>query len=565
MRHTLAALFVLATVSTFAFAAEEAKAPIFPEMQQVWNTPAAPPPKPHPDKSVEAAFRKAELHGRQTGEQFFRCRKFVEGWLKQADKTTGLIPRNLTNRRDFWNAQDSAADNYPFMVLTAALTDRDLFNGRMLDMLRTETKLTCRVDRLPDTWSFSKQAFASDTPQIRSILFGASEYVKDGLLPLTEWLGASPWRDRMMGIIDDIWKHAQVDTPFGKIPSSNVELNGEMLQVLSRVYWMTGDKKYLQWAIRLGDYYFLSKDRGRHPTRNFGTLRLSDHGCEIVSGLSELYVAVHFAEPAKKKVYHDPIHEMFDRILEVGTNAHGMMYGSMNPKTGKHSRGLCDTWGYNYNGIYAVYMVDQTPAYRAAVRKVLSNLNRHYKDHPWRGADSYADSIEGAICLVNREPIATVEAWLDSEIKDMWRPQRPDGVVEGWHGDGNSARTSIMYALFKTQGMHLRPWRKDVRIGAVKHAKDKKLYISLVANKPWSGKLIFDRPRHKIHMKLPIDYPRINQFPEWFAPGEKTRWTISPIAADAPKSFTGKQLHAGIAIELKGGAEMRLIVSPSGN
>ena len=47
---------------------------------------------------VEAAFRQAELHGRQANEQFKRCRRFVEGWLNHADPLTGLIPRNPPNR-----------------------------------------------------------------------------------------------------------------------------------------------------------------------------------------------------------------------------------------------------------------------------------------------------------------------------------------------------------------------------------------------------------------------------------------------------------------------------------
>ncbi len=529
------------------------RGPAFPEMQKVWST-AAVPAKPNADKAIEAAFVKAEINARQANEQFFRCRKFVDGWLATADEKTGLISRNLGRHRDIWNAKDSAADNYPYMVLTAALTDRKLFDGRMLDMLRTETKLTCRIGRLPDTWSFSKQAFASDKPNLDSIIFGGSEYVKDGLLPLTEWLGKSPWSERMIGILDDIFANAKIDTPYGKIPSKNIEVNGEMLQSLSRVYWMTSDKKYLEWAIRLGDYYLLGD---QHPTKNLTSLRLRDHGCEITDGLAELYVTVSVARPEKAKAYRKPIHEMFDRILEVGANQHGMMYDTINPKTGSHSKGLCDTWGYNYNGIYAVYMVDKTPAYRAAVRKVLSNLNPHYKEHRWRGADSYADSIEGAICLFNRERVDTVEDWLDSEIKDMWRPQRPDGVVEGWHGDGNSARTSIMYALFKTQGTHVRPWRKDVRIGAVTLGADKKLYISLIADEDWSGRILFDRARHKVQMHLPIDYTRINQFPEWFAPATKSSWTVSPGG-----SFSGRQLHDGMNIKLKGGIETRLIVSP---
>jgi len=528
----------------------------FPEMRKVWDTPAPPPQKPHPDKSVEAAFRTAEEHGRQANEQFFRCRKFVDGWLNHADKKTGLIPRNLGRHRDTWNAQDSAADNYPFMVLTAALTDRKLFDGRMLDMLRTETKLTSRIDRLPDTWSFSKQAFASPKANLGSILFGSSEYVKDGLLPLTEWLGRSPWRERMLGIVDDIWKHAPVDTPGGKIPSTNVELNGEMLQALSRIYWMTGDKKYLEWAIRLGDYYLLGEN---HPTKNFRSLRLSDHGCEIVSGLSELYAAVHFANPAKKKAYHDPIHTMFDRILEVARDPHGMLYNTINPQSGKPtSRRICDTWGYNYNGIYTVYLLDGTEAYRQAVRKALGNLKEHVIDHNWGSADGFADSVESGVNLYNREPIASAADWLDSETRDMWSKQRSDGVIEGWHGDGNVARTSIMYALWKTQGLTVRPWRADVRFGAVRIGDT--LHVSLIAEKAWSGKLVFDHARHKVQMHLPLDYPRINQFPEWFTVSADRQYSVRKTAADSERKLTGKQLHAGLALELKAGKEIRLTV-----
>ena len=87
------------------------------------------------------------------------------------------------------------------------------------------------------------------------IIFDNSEYVKDGLMPLTEWLGLSPWSERMSGIIDDIWKHAAVETPAGKIPSTNAEVNGEMMQLTSRYFWMTGQRKYLDDAIRIADWY----------------------------------------------------------------------------------------------------------------------------------------------------------------------------------------------------------------------------------------------------------------------------------------------------------------------
>jgi hypothetical protein len=43
--------------------------------------------------------------------------------------------------------------------------------------------------------------------------------------------------------------------------------------------------------------------------------------------------------------------------------------------------------------------------------------------------------------------------------------------VEGGHGDGNFARTTIMYCLWKTQGVTIQPWRDDVILGAVRTGK----------------------------------------------------------------------------------------------
>ena len=72
-----------------------------------------------------------------------------------------------------------------------------------------------------------------------NIIFGASEYIKDGLMPLNEFIGPSPWQERMIDILDDLYIHISdfdsLDKYFTK--SSYVEeINGEMLQTLSRVY-----------------------------------------------------------------------------------------------------------------------------------------------------------------------------------------------------------------------------------------------------------------------------------------------------------------------------------------
>jgi hypothetical protein len=320
---------------------------------------------------------------------------------------------------------------------------------------------------------------------------------------------------------------------------------------------MTGDKKYLEWATRLGNYYLLN---GHHPTKNESSLRLRDHGCEIVSGLCELYATVNFTNPALRTVYRQPIHEMLDRILEVGTNEHGLFYNSINPKTGNHDKGLTDTWGYNLNGFYTVYLIDKKEAYRQAVLKALYNLNDHYSRtmYKWGGSDDYADSIESAINLYNREPIESTAKWMDSEIKVMWDIQKADGIIEGWHGDGNFARTTIMYCLWKTKGLTTRPWRDDIVFGAVQD--DETLIISISASRSWEGKLLFDTPRHQTVMKMPLDWPRINQFPEWFTLKSQKDYMVHDLTSNSKSSYTGKELIEGINISLSPGLERRLLI-----
>ena len=508
-------------------------------------------------KPVPDHYDTALLNGQLASEGFRRCHRYVDGWLKLADPATGLLPRNRKDR--YWNAKDAAADNYPFMVLTTFFTDRAMFEGRMKDMLRTETRLTSRIGSLPDTYDFARKGFPAGPPNLPDILFGASEYIKDGLLPLTEWLGPSPWSERMIAILDDMWQHAPVDTPSGRIVSTDVEVNGEMLQVLSRVYWLTGDRKYLEWALRLGDYYLLGQ---HHPTRDQQMLRLRDHGCEIVSGLCELYATVHFAMPDKQQEYSGPVHEMLDRILAVGRNQDGLFYNCINPISGTPvDKGIADTWGYTYNGVYTVYQIDGTKAYQEATRQALSRISR-YPGYRWEGSssDGYADSIESALNLYNREPVADAARWLDTEIKVMWGKQKSDGVIEGWHGDGNFARTTIMYCLWKTQGVYAQPWREDLRIGAVR--EDDILFVTLTADKDWEGKLYFDTPRHQTQMRLPVDWPRINQFPEWFTVDARKGYPLEDVLTGTSETLDGTRLRDGIPQSCKAGSVVELRIGP---
>jgi hypothetical protein len=506
-------------------------------------------------------FDAARGNGAAAAEALERCDRFVRGWLALADPVSGLIPRNTTDLA--WVPKDSAADNYPFMVLTTALTDRRLFETRMLEMLRAEERLSSRVGRLRDEFDFATRSFRHPQPDTERLMFGTAEYIKDGLLPLTEYLGPSPWSEQMILMLDDMWARAGVQTPFGDITSTNLEVQGDQLQSLVRVYWITGDRQYLDWAIRLGDLYLLGD---RHPTRHLRELRLRDHGCEIVGGLVELYATLHFVDPAKKQQYREPVHAMLDRILEVGRNEHGLFFDAIDPVAGKPTAaGISDNWGYTLNAHYTVHLLDDVPAYRDAVRQALSHLNEHYRNYQWENgtadlADGHADAIESALNLYNREPVASAAEWIDDDVRVLWSKQQPSGVIEGWHGDGNFARTSIMYALWKSQGLTAHPWRRDLQVGAVRQGDS--LYVTLRADEPWTGTLRFDVPRHRVHMKLPIDYPRINQFPEWFTVEADSGYAVQSFDPLESQEHTGASLARGLAISVPAGGERRLVITP---
>ena len=496
----------------------------------------------------EKEFAKALLIGSQAHEGFNRCLDFVYGWLNHTDSISGLIPENLTHGMDIWNAHNAAADNYSFMVLTSYILDRPLYEGRMREMLRAEKGLTARIKSLPDSYSFSRQDFQFELTDTARIIFGASEYIKDGLIPLMEYCGPSPWNDRLMEMITDLSGVIEVvDKNLFNNPTTADEVNGEMLQALSRIYWMTGEEKFMDWAVRIGDSYLLT-DRNPLYSQRF---RLRDHGCEILGGLSELYFLLHFIRPDKKTEYREPLVRLMDRILVIGRNEDGMFYNEINPEMSSViDSTLVDNWGYLYNAYYTLYLLDGLDRYRKTIVESMQLLSKKYRNYPWEGTsqDGYADAIESAINLYNREPQKEVAEWIDSEIRVMWQKQQPDGIIEGWHGDGNFARTTLMYCLWKTQGVTLKPWTPGLEIGGFQG--NDTLYLSLRSTTKWSGRITFDFPRHQKYLHLPIDYPRINQFPEWYTVNEGSIYRVQINPGNRSMEYQGSTLRNGLELKL---------------
>lgn len=506
-------------------------------------------------------FAEAAENGNLANESYVRSLNFVKAWMDHRDSISGLIPTNLSGKKDLWEPFNSAADNYSFMVLTSYLLDQDLYNGTMLDMLHSEQKLTSRIKSLPDVFRFSTQSFDTPEPDTTWIIFGTSEYIKDGLIPLAEYIGPSPWTNRMMEMLEDLSGYYSVFKNIDKVGTYKAvseEVNGSMLQALTRIYWMTGDKKYLDWAIRIGDYYLVEN----RDLSKIEYLRLRDHGCEIIGGLSELYITLNFVNPEKKNQYKDRYHKVLDRVLETGRNKDGLFYNAVNTLSGEVvDSGIVDNWGYIFDAYYSVYMIDKKENYREAFLNAAKNLNINYRNYAWEGKshDGYADAIESGINLYNRESIPELESWIDSEMKVMWGMQKSDGLIGSGHPDGNFARTAIMYGLWKTQGIHCAPWREDVKFGS--EFKDEKLFISVSAEKAWQGKIKFDYKRHKVILHLPVDYPRINQFPEWFTVNDSEEYKLYFPGEKSARQVSGRELKEGIDLDLNAGENCLIVAS----
>ena len=505
-------------------------------------------------EAFDRAARAAPIAGYALGK--------VHRWLDEVALASVDPETKLLKMRGAWNYHNTAADCYPFLCWAAHVTDRRVLDGPLRDVLHAEIALCNHLDRIPAPYDFDNKAKVAEYP-IDRLMFGASEYVKDGLIAIVEVTGKDEWFERLVAIEEDLWKHAQIDTPYGKIPSSSepvrgVEIDGEQLQALCRLYTMTGERKFLTWAERLGDYY-LKRD-------GFVPPHLRDHGCEIVGGLGLLVGVESEANPDKLQEYLPPMKKMLDEILARGTNPDGFMVNAIQGAPSRFEPGsLSDGWGYNYVAYLCYDMASGEPYYRRRIDETLRNLAKPvYMEGgvAGTGGDSLADSAEGAMYLLNRYPVPEGLAWLDRWMEaGLIRSDVPLDRARLWGAnkwESNCVRTVIMHALMHTRGLIARPWRDDLILGASQAGG--RLAVVIRAEKPWSGRIVFDVPRHRHYLGFQQDWPRMNTLPEWFTVEPDGTYTVRNLTTGAETTCSGEHLHDGLPLELEPGVETRLLV-----
>jgi len=516
------------------------------------------------DPSHEKALARAERSAAIAGYSLSKVHRWLhERCLPAIDPKTHLYLAQRPGGRygsmaDEWNYRDTAADCYPFAVWAAYFVDRQVLEGPMRQILEAEQRLCNRLDRLPVTYDVAR---GEQVPMpLDAVVFGASEYAKDGLTPIVELTGKDAWFDRLRGIVEDIFRHAPVDTPYGKIPSTNLEVNGELLQVLPRLYTMTGRRRYLDWAHRLADYYL-------NPG-GFVPARLSDHGCEIIGGLGLLLAIDSVADREHFDRYRPHVRFMLDEILRRGTNSDGIIIAQLQPDPGPHDDVILrDGWGYDYVAFLDYDMATGEGRYRRQVAFALSNLLKpRYENFNWdhNSLDNIADSVEGGLYLLNRVPVPEGLRWADREIArhlvDSSQPLETARLWDTHKLDSNTIRTVLIHAMLHTRNTTLDPWRRDLKLGAA--PLDGGLAVVIQASRSYRGKLVFDIPRHRLYLGFTKDWPRMNTVPEWFTvEPDDTMYVVGDLTAQTVGKCTGRQLHEGLPVEVQAGRPLRLTVT----
>lgn len=585
---------VVMTVPTFKFQdrvrGRLQQAGFLPPSLPLYQKPIAPPDRVTARRLMVASLHDALARGDYeqaamlnavlSQEAFQRAHRALKAWETARDPETGLIPHATSPFYNAWDSEDVAADNFPHLLIASIYLDSD-GQSAWLDTLASERAfcgdLACRVDLDTDT-------IVEQDLDVR--IFGTSEYVKDGLLAVAERFGPGPWFDRMSEGVDAILDAAYVETQAGPIPSNGTEANGELLQVLSRLYWATGDERYLQMAERIAEAYLfevfpnnqglpadywdfqaqcpLREDERFRPdaesVAQTEPFRLVDHGGEIIPGLTELYFVERAQNRPRADRYRGPLRQFLDRIIVTGRTDEGLWYNSVNVETlVPFDDNLADTWGYILNGYQTFDLAEGTDRYAAEIERAMRAAATK-RSINWEGnlQDGYADAIESMLYLLPWFDISECRQWVDDEIEVLFLKQRDDGFVEGWYLDGNFVRTALMYAQYKTQGVMLDLWQEDVRVGAALDCGDGVLYVHLAAEGNWQGRLRFDTPRHRTFWRMPTEYPRLNGSPEWYVVEPEAMYRVTNLDTGDVWTHSGQELAEGLPVTL-GGAHPHLL------
>src|SRR5688572_2948210 len=99
--------------------------------------------------STPTAAQTPEANGVAYARAIAASERTLQAWLRDADPATGLMPDRVDGEARVATPHNFAADLYPYLILTARLTDPALYDGKMLEMLRQEVRFMTAEASLP--------------------------------------------------------------------------------------------------------------------------------------------------------------------------------------------------------------------------------------------------------------------------------------------------------------------------------------------------------------------------------------------------------------------------------
>ncbi len=529
--------------------------------------------------------RAAELNADLSQEAFLHAYHALKAWETQRYEDRGnLVPYSTSRFHQQWQPGISGGNLYPWLVIASHYLDPSQESSWVAGIEYEQNicgALPCAIDLRTN-----KVIEQELDVRLEAVI---NEYARDGLLALTEWLGDGIWLDRLEESVAEVMRLADIQTRYGSLPGNSTEINGNLLQILTRLYWLTGDEQYLQMARVAAQTYLrqvmpayngfltnywdfnsnspLGEDPRFRPGAdpNLMSFNLMDHGGEIIAGLAEYYFLEKYLGLSETEEDCREIRTFFDILLKTGRTPDGLWYRAVDTTNMQPSMlEPLDTWGYNLAGMKTFDLANSESYYSGAIQEMMAAVSRQ-KSIGWEwGAqqDGYADSIESMLYMLEFQDLPSGRLWTDDEIEVMFLKQQADGFVERFHLDGNFIRTALMYGLWKTQGASLVNWREDTRLGASLDAGSGRLYLHISANADWQGSLRLDSPRHALFWKMPQNYPRVNSLPEWFTVDPGSTYRLTNTDSGESWEVKGAELISGYPLVLDGenGWQLNLVL-----
>jgi hypothetical protein len=261
------------------------------------------------------------------------------------------------------------------------------------------------------------------------------------------------------------------------------------------------------------------------------------------------------------------IRELLDRLMTKGRTPEGLWFELIDVPSGRvRDSDLTDNWGYlaeaylNQADVERRFPVGDAAIadrYEQTARQALAAV-ANTGDYPWDDGtmDGYADTIESALYVLRSIEDPNAVEWLHHAAGNLFGFQQADGRVTDENIDGNFIRTSLLYALWLSQGARLEPWEPGLQLGAVRVNDCLMLHAASAGS--WNGNVILDSERHRANLGLPVDYPRLNQWMEWYTVSPDGVYTLSQNGFD--RTVSGSTLLKGAPLSLTPGQPVTLRV-----